>query len=164
MTVTTAAVPIRSLRVNTGASSPGIDWVAHAFEIVQSHFAGWKFQAADTIVDIALHGALLVGEPQQVDHLGQDLVGALETLEIDLYCDGVFRESGRGSDVLGNPLVAIAHLIRVLADDAQAVGLQAGEMVTTGTVTTAQSIQRGQMWQSQVRRIELPGLTVQFKT
>jgi 2-keto-4-pentenoate hydratase len=66
--------------------------------------------------------------------------------------------------VLGSPLVAIAHLIRVLADDAQAVGLQAGEMVTTGTVTTAQSIQRGQMWRSQVRGIELPGLTVQFRT
>jgi 2-keto-4-pentenoate hydratase len=140
-----------------------IDWVAHAFEIVQSHFPGWKFQAADTIVDSALHGALLVGEPQQVDRLGQDLIGALETLEINLYCDGAFRESGRGSDVLGSPLTAIAHLIRVLADDSQAVGLQAGEMVTTGTVTTAHSIQRGQTWQSQVRGIRLPGLSVQFK-
>jgi 2-keto-4-pentenoate hydratase len=49
-----------------------IDWVAHAFEIVQSHFPRWKFQAADTVADWALHGTLLVGEPQAVERVGED--------------------------------------------------------------------------------------------
>ena len=31
-----------------------IDWVALGFEIVQSHFPNWKFQAADTIADRGL--------------------------------------------------------------------------------------------------------------
>jgi 2-oxo-3-hexenedioate decarboxylase len=137
--------------------------VAHAFEIVQSHFPGWIFQAADTIVDSALHGALLIGEPQQIDGGPDHLIDAMESLEIDLYCDGAFRETGRGSDVLGSPLHAIAQLILVLADDPHAVGLQAGELVTTGTVTTAHSIQRGQTWRSEVRGIELPGLSVQIQ-
>jgi 2-oxo-3-hexenedioate decarboxylase len=41
-----------------------IDWVAHGFEIVQSHFPGWKFRAPDTVADWALHGTLLIGPPQ----------------------------------------------------------------------------------------------------
>jgi len=49
-----------------------IDWVAHGFEIVQSHFPDWKFQAADTIADGGLHGALVVGEPVPLAALGAD--------------------------------------------------------------------------------------------
>ncbi|MCS6945243.1 MAG: hypothetical protein RMK97_07515 [Sutterellaceae bacterium] len=33
-----------------------VDWIAHGVEIVQSHFAGWKFTAPDTIADNGLHG------------------------------------------------------------------------------------------------------------
>lgn len=51
-----------------------IDWIAHGIEIVQSHFPGWKFQAADTIADWALHATLLVGEPQDLHHLGPDVI------------------------------------------------------------------------------------------
>jgi 2-keto-4-pentenoate hydratase len=36
-----------------------IDWIAHGIEIVQSHFPGWKFQAADTIADWGLHAMLI---------------------------------------------------------------------------------------------------------
>ena len=38
-----------------------IDWIAHGYEIVQSHFPHWKFKAADTIAAFGLHGALVVG-------------------------------------------------------------------------------------------------------
>ena len=47
-----------------------IDWIAHGIEIVQSHFPGWKFEAADTIADWGLHATLIVGEPQEVSRLG----------------------------------------------------------------------------------------------
>lgn len=141
-----------------------IDWVAHAFEIVQSHFPGWKFQAADTVADWALHGTLLVGEPQPVDHLGADLIEALESFSIALSCDSTVREVGIGSNVLGSPLAAIAHLITVLAKQPQQMPLQANEMVTTGTVTTAQSIFAGETWRTELQGIALPGLSVEFTT
>jgi len=32
-----------------------IDWVAHGYEIVHTHFADWRFRAADTVIDFALH-------------------------------------------------------------------------------------------------------------
>ena len=54
-----------------------IDWVAHGFEMVQSHYPGWKFQAPDAIADWGMHGALLVGKRQAVDTLGADLQEAL---------------------------------------------------------------------------------------
>lgn len=38
-----------------------IEWVAHGFEIVQSHYPGWRFTAADTVAAFGLHGALLLG-------------------------------------------------------------------------------------------------------
>jgi len=139
-----------------------VDWVAHAFEIVQSHFPGWKFQAADTIADSALHGTLLVGEPQAVDQLGTDLITALERFSIALFCDGEMRETGKGSDVLSSPLAAIAHLIDVLAKQPQYMPLQANEMVTTGTITTALSIHSGEIWRTEVEGIALSGLSMEF--
>lgn len=139
-----------------------VDWVAHAFEIVQSHFPGWKFQAADTVADWALHGTLLLGEPQPVERLGPDLIAALESFSVSLSCDGAVREDGTGSNVLGSPLAAIAHLMAVLAKQPQYPPLQAGEIVTTGTITTAQSVHAGESWQSELRGIALPGLSVAF--
>jgi 2-keto-4-pentenoate hydratase len=140
-----------------------IDWVAHAFEIVQSHFPGWKFQAADTVADWALHGMLLIGEPQPVARLGKDVAAALERFSITLSCEGTMREKGRGANVLGSPLAAIAHLIAVLAKQPQCAPLQANELVTTGTITTALPIYAGETWQTELEGIALPGLSVTFK-
>src|ERR1700723_899665 len=38
-----------------------IDWIAHGFEIVQSIFPNWSFQAPDTVAASGLHGRLFVG-------------------------------------------------------------------------------------------------------
>jgi 2-oxo-3-hexenedioate decarboxylase len=138
-----------------------IDWVAHGFEIVQSHFPGWKFEAPDTVADWALHGTLLVGPPQPVARLGGDLVAALEGFSLTLSCDGREVETGRGSNVLGSPLAAVAHLVALLARQS-ASPLHAGEMVTTGTITTARSVRAGETWQSEIGGIALPGLTIDF--
>jgi 2-oxo-3-hexenedioate decarboxylase len=139
-----------------------IDWVAHGFEIVQSHFPGWKFQAADTVADCALHGTLLVGEPQSVARLGPSLVTALERFSLSLYCDGALREVGIGANVLGSPLLAISHLVSVLAKQPEYMPLRANELVTTGTITTAQPARAGETWQTEVQGIALPGLSVGF--
>lgn len=149
-----------------GADLPAIlaciDWVAHGFEIVQTHFPGWKFQAADTVADSALHGALLVGAPQPVARLGADPAAALESFSLALSCDGAVRDTGTGSNVLGSPLAAIAHLIAVLARQPQYKALQAGEIVTTGTITSALPVRAGETWSTALEGIALPGLRVEF--
>ena len=43
-----------------------IEWVAPSFEIVDCHFADWKFQSADSAADFALHWRLIVGTPAPI--------------------------------------------------------------------------------------------------
>jgi 2-oxo-3-hexenedioate decarboxylase len=139
-----------------------IDWVAHGFEIVQSHFPGWKFKAPDTVADGGLHGSLLVGPRVPVGELGSDPVKALEAFTLELSCDGRPVETGRGSNVLGNPLAAITHLLSALEKQPHAAPLEAGELVTTGTITTAHPVHAGETWRTGLQGIPLPGLELRF--
>lgn len=140
-----------------------IDWVAHAFEIVQCHFPNWEFQAADTVADGSLHGTLLLGERVPIDLIAADPIDALERFSITLACNGKQREVGRGSNVLGSPLCALAHLTQVLATQPDTLPLQPNEIVTTGTITTALPLHPGELWQTELQGIALPGLTVRFE-
>lgn len=139
-----------------------IGWIAHGFEIVQSHFPDWKFQAPDTVADGGLHGALLIGPRRTLHQLGNDVAAALESFTVALSCNGRHVETGRGSNVLGSPLAAIAHLLSVLARQPGGRPLVAGEIVTTGTITAAYPIRPGETWRSEIRDIALGGLTVGF--
>ena len=139
-----------------------IDWVAHGFEIVQSRYPGWKFKAPDTVADGALHAALLVGPQCPVTSLGAGLLDALKDFSITLSRNGQLEESGQGVAVLGHPLAAIAHLMRVLATLPKHPPLQAGEIVTTGTLTQARDVRPGETWSTALQGIALPGLSVQF--
>jgi 2-keto-4-pentenoate hydratase len=137
-----------------------IDWIAHGFEIVQSHYPGWKFQAADTIADSGLHGCLVVGEPRPLASLGAHVIEALQSFSIDLYCDDRLRDSGAGSNVLGSPLAALAHLNALLARQPQCEPIAQGDIITTGTLTAAHDIRAGQVWRTALRGLALPGLSL----
>jgi 2-oxo-3-hexenedioate decarboxylase len=86
-----------------------IDWIAHGYEIVQSHFPGWRFQAPDTIAAFGLHGALVVGPRRAVADL-PDLAAKLRAFTIALARDGRVEALGGGRNVLDSPLLAAAHL------------------------------------------------------
>lgn len=139
-----------------------IDWVAHAFEVVQSHYPAWKFRAPDAVANLAMHATLLVGPPQPVQALGSDLIARLESFSVALSCGAEVREVATGAKVLGSPLAAVAHLIAVLAKQPQYVPLQAQELLTTGTITTAHSIRPGETWRTRLEGIGLPDLCVEF--
>jgi 2-oxo-3-hexenedioate decarboxylase len=139
-----------------------VAWVAHGFEIVQSHFPGWKFRAPDTVADNGLHGTLLLGRPQHVSRLGANLLDSIRTLSVTLSCNAVVKETGRGSNVLGSPLAALGHLASLLAGEPDCEPLRAGEVVTTGTITAAYPVKAGETWETTLRGIALPGLKVTF--
>lgn len=140
-----------------------IDWIAHGFEVVQSHYPDWKFRAADTIADAGMHARLYVGAPLPVGRLGATVLADLERFAITLSCDGTVRERGKGSNVLGGPLAAVAHLIAILAGQADSQPLQAGELVTTGTLTAAPYIRAGETWTTALEGIGLPGLALKIE-
>lgn len=140
-----------------------IDWIALGFEIVQSHFPNWKFQAADTVVDSGLHAELLIGEKVSVKHLGQSILQDLEKFEVTLSCNSRLCEVGQGANALGSPLLAVVHLMSVLSSQREAMPIQAGEIVTTGTLTSAYTVSVGQLWGASLSGISLPGLKVYFE-
>jgi 2-keto-4-pentenoate hydratase len=86
----------------------------------------------------------------------------LETFSLALSCDGRHVETGRGTNVLGSPVAALAHLMAVLAKQPGFAPLRAGELVTTGTITTARAVRAGETWRSEVEGAPLAGLTLTF--
>ena len=140
-----------------------IDWIALGFEVVQSHYPSWKFKAADTIADRGLHAKLFIGERISVNHLGQSISEDLQSFEIKLSCNSKLCEVGHGSNVLGSPLLAVVHLISVLGNQEHSMPIQAGEIITTGTLTSAFTISAGQMWSASLNGILLPELSIDFK-
>ena len=134
-----------------------VDWIAHGFEIVQSHFPDWKFSAADTIAAFGLHGALVVGPRRPVDGL-DDAIRKLRTFTIALTKNGKVEGRGGGSNVLGSPLLAAAHLLHQLKDQQRFEPVQAGELVTTGTLLSPPLIRAGDFCSTELSGIELPGL------
>lgn len=143
-----------------------IDWVSHGFEIVQSIFPHWKFTAVDCTAAFALHGLLLVGPRQSLSSPGLKGDGVLEKLKefkVELSRNGEKVEEGKGSNVLGSPIEALKHLAELLAKDEHNKPLDAGEVVTTGTLTNAYPIRDGELWSTKISGIDLPGLDVTFK-
>jgi len=135
-----------------------IDWIALGFEIIQCPYADWKFRPADAIAAFGLHGALAVGTPVAVRDVA-DAVAALRRFTVTLTSDAGETLHGLGANVLDGPLPAFAHLVRLLHDQGSSP-IEAGEIVTTGTLTTPRPISPGQTWTVSVDGIGLPALAL----
>ncbi|MFT3664625.1 2-keto-4-pentenoate hydratase [Piscinibacter sp.] len=136
-----------------------LDWVAHGFEIVHTHFADWRFGAADTVADFALHGRLLVGPrvpAARFARLGEELAA----LTLGLSRDGADVDSGRGANVLDGPLSALRLWLAAMAQYTPAWTVRAGDVVTTGTLTDAWPMAPGQVWRSRLDHAALHALTL----
>lgn len=141
----------------------GIAWVAHGFEIVQSIYPGWKFDAADCIVDGGLHGGLFNGPRLELDAAAKrTLARDLSGLTMSLGRNGETVDTGIGANVLDGPVHALRHLVEVLGRDSLNPPLRKGEIVTTGTLTRAFPVEAGQWWSTSIKGFDLPGLRLQI--
>ncbi len=136
-----------------------VDWIAQGFEFVQCPFPDWQFKAVDAIAAFAVHGALVVGTPVAVSGI-EECPAKLRGFTVALSRDGVEVATGAGSDVLGSPLLACAYLVHVLARQSRFPPVQAGEIVSTGTLTPLFPVESGQTWSTTLDGIELPGLSL----
>jgi 2-keto-4-pentenoate hydratase len=142
-----------------------IDWVGHGYEIVQCHFPGWKFAVADTIADGGLHGRYVAGGGIAVPHdeAGRRrLAEQLATFRIRLYRDGALSREGGGDLVLGSPLKALAHAIRLLDSLPEHPAIEGGEIVTTGTLTDAMPVEAGETWSTRIDGVPISGISLHF--
>lgn len=133
-----------------------MDWVAHGYEIVHTHFPGWKFSAAQAVADGCLHGRLLVGHAVKLPAgtSPETLIESLAGVQLKLYADGVLKDQGVGANVLDGPVQALLHFVRELRATPGAPALRAGDIITTGTLTDAWPVRAGETWHTE---IEAPG-------
>ena len=140
-----------------------VEWVAAGFEIVQSLYPDWKFNAAECTAACGLHGALVVGEPLPVTAANRDaLAAALSTFALTLSRDGAVVDRGVGANVLDSPARALIHLARLLADQPASPPVGAGEIVTTGTVTDAWPVAPGRTWTADYGALGLRPIELAF--
>jgi 2-oxo-3-hexenedioate decarboxylase len=139
-----------------------IDWIAHSVEIVQCHHPEWKLALADSTADNGLHGRLILGTPIEVRRIA-GLAAALPFLKVALKKDGEIKDQGVGANVLGSPLLALAFLVELLARQKEHAPLEAGEIVSTGTLTDAHPVQAGETWSTDLHDFALHGLTLNFE-
>jgi 2-keto-4-pentenoate hydratase len=136
-----------------------IDWIAHGFELVQCPFPRWQFTAADAIAAYAVHGALVVGPPVAVSEI-DDCPGKMRSFRVVLSKNDVQQAEGVGANVLGSPLLAFAHLAEVLSNQSRFQAIQAGEIVSTGTLTELRPVSSGETWSTRITGINLPGMSI----
>jgi 2-oxo-3-hexenedioate decarboxylase len=137
-------------------------WVAHGYELVHTHFEGWRFKAADTVADFALHGRLRVG-PRVPVHGWRNLAEDLAALRVDLLCDGCIVDSGQGTVVLDGPLNALRLWVDAMAQHTPGWTVQPGDVVTTGTITDAWPLSPGQSWSTRLSDARLTALALRIE-
>jgi 2-oxo-3-hexenedioate decarboxylase len=139
-----------------------IDWIAHGFEIVQSIFPNWLFQASDTVAAYGLHGRLFIGPRHSAAARRKDWARELSRFEVDLFRNGALVDHGAAANVLDGPLFALRHLAETLAQDEHSPALIAGEIVTTGTLTRAFPVAAGEEWATGLTGIPLEPARIRF--
>ncbi len=109
------------------------------FEVVDSPYPGWNMRPADAVAAGGIHHGLAVGplvpvdDPEAVAAAMAALVVSMARAPADDLAAAVHVADGAGRMVLGNPLDAVGVLAEMAAD--QGNPLQAGEVITTGTLT-----------------------------
>ncbi|MDH5328597.1 MAG: hydratase [Aquincola sp.] len=137
-----------------------IDWVAHSFEVVHTHFEQWRFTAPDTAADFALHGRLRIGPrvaARDWSTLGEDLA----VLKVELACNGEVKDRGLGAIVLDGPLHALKAMVESMAATTPHWAIEAGDAVTTGTITDAWPLAQGQRWETRLSDPRLSALVLE---
>lgn len=140
------------------------DWIAHGVEIVQCPFPDWRFSAAEAIAAQALHAMLVVGPRTPLAAFGSDAASTLARIaeiELALYCDDRLVARGRATNALDGPMHAIAHLAREM--HLRGHSIEAGSLVTTGTLADAYPLHAGQCWRSRISDDALAGLELHVR-
>jgi len=141
-------------------------WIAVGFEIIDCPYPDWKFQPSDFIASYGLHAALVVGhraeiQPEQI----ATLVEELPRLKVRVSKNGEFVEEGSGRNSLKSPALCLAELGAAIAHRSPTQPLQAGDIVSSGTLTAGHLATAGDLWKVEVEGLSLlslPPLTLRL--
>jgi len=138
-----------------------VEWVAIGFEIVDCHFADWKFTAPEIVADFGAHSRLVVGKPLIVTELMRSgLSEMLENLNVQLICNDKVVDTGIGRNALGGPVNALGFLLERVRTQSWSDDVCGGEIITTGTLTELPYIYPGERWRTEVSGGDLQPLSI----
>lgn len=139
-----------------------VEWYALGFEIIDCVFPDWTFQPADFVASRGLHAALYVGEPVYVEpeDIAQ-LVTDLSTFTVRLLRNNELVEEGGAKNALKGPAACIGELLEAMQRRGGET-LQAGDIISTGTLTTSLPITAGDTWIASLNGIPPSSLTLRI--
>jgi 2-keto-4-pentenoate hydratase len=131
-----------------------VDGVCAAFELIEDWGADYAHLSAATLVaDNAWNAGLVTGPLRAAAGL-RSLAGRAGVL----YRDGERQDEGSSSDVLGDPVNALAWVARHLAERGRP--LEPGQWVSTGSIVPTRFVEPGQTWRFEVEGLEPVELVV----
>ena len=124
--------------VTAGQVKSGISAFIPAIEIVDYRYRDFTQVGGNALIaDNAIHGACVLGEPEETRWRTGDLAGH----PVRLVVNGDCIETGSGANVMGSPLNALAWLANHLRESG--ARLEAGDVVITGTACNVYPAQAG---------------------
>jgi len=155
--------PILSEGLDAAAALESTEWLAVGFEIIDCPFPGWQFQPSDFVASFGLHAALVIGERIQVQpDMIAKFVDELPRFQVRMSKNGEFVEEGSGRNSLRSPALCLAELAGAILRRFPAQPLNAGEVVSSGTLTAGHPTHSGDLWTVEVTGLPLPSLTLQL--
>ena len=125
-------------------------------------FPDWKFQPADFVASRGLHAALYVGEPVYVEPEDiAKLVTEMSAFTVRLLRNSELVEEGAAKNALKSPVLCIGELAEALQRRSGET-LQAGDIISTGTLTTSLPITVGDVWIASLNGIPPSSLTLRI--
>jgi 2-keto-4-pentenoate hydratase len=155
--------PVLSAGLDAAAALLCTDWIALGFEVIDCPFAGWQFQPGDFVASFGLHAALVIGEKT---HLQPEtiakLVDELPRFTVRMFKNSEFVEEGSGKNSLRSPALCLAELGGAIIRRFPNEPLQAGEIISSGTLTSGHLTEKGDRWTAEVQGLALSSLTLQL--
>jgi 2-oxo-3-hexenedioate decarboxylase len=154
---------ITTENLDATAALESTDWLAMGFEIIDCPFPEWQFQPSDFVASFGLHAALVVGEKITVrpESIGE-LVSSLPRCTVRMLKNGEFVEEGAGKNSLRSPALCLAELGSAIISRSATERLAAGEIISTGTLTSGHLTEKGDSWTAEVAGLALPPLTLRL--
>ncbi|WP_197499652.1 2-keto-4-pentenoate hydratase [Mycobacterium sp. 1245852.3] len=132
--------------ITTTAARTAIAGVVAGMEIIDSRIEGWRVKLADTVADMASHGALAVSSRVvPIDGIDTRLIG------MTLTRNGELVDTGAGAATLGDPLAAVAWLANVLGRNG--IALEPGHLIMSGALHAAVPIAAGDVFRAEFDRL-----------
>lgn len=132
-------LPPRAAAYTRGEILDAVDTLIPAFELINPRFEQIPFDAAaEAVADCTVNGGMVLA-PAIADWRKLDLIGH----RVRLVIDGKVSAEGTGADALGDPVNVLEWAVNRLSRDS--IGLEAGQLISTGTMTGVVHLEAGQI-------------------